>query len=196
MSFNRLMFDNGAYSHRLTETIGPGEYVLDRNAPCDPCFNAAPSVNIQRHGATLCDTHLIDVDSELIGITRKASKCPSKKYLPSNKPFCSTVPLRECNQLTHEPTRMSNPSCTLRCTGINRWVPLCHNPQEQVEIPFSWNVNNRIVVKDNHRSCVTTPMDQSELLPKPQRQEAPRFCGSVGEVHPLHFRSCGEIKQY
>jgi hypothetical protein len=32
-------------------------------------------------------------------------------------------------------------------------------------MPFDWNINNRLVVKDNHRPCVPTPQDQRDSLP-------------------------------
>jgi hypothetical protein len=68
---------------------------------------------------------------------------------------------------TTENTRLSNPSCNLRGTGWNRWEWLCQDPQERVEIPFDYNINNRLVVRDNHRPLIPKPLDQSAALPKP-----------------------------
>lgn len=75
-------------------------------------------------------------------------------------PDCTTVV---------EDTRTTNPPCTLRGTGFNRWEWLCKNPQSSV-VPFSeaarWGVSNRIVVKDNHRPCIPTPVDPTPVLPR------------------------------
>ena len=196
MSYSRLPYDSCAYNHQLKESVGPGEYRLDPNKPCDPCFVPDPSVLIQRSGAAICPNNLIDVDSELLGITRHQSKCPGQKYLPSDKPFCGAVPLKECNSLRAEPSRYSNPPCTLRSTGVNRFEWLCKSPQDQVEIPFEYGVSSRIVVKDTHRPCLSKPISQTLALPMGGDQKTPLFCGVDREVHPLNFRSCGEIKRY
>ena len=41
----------------------------------------------------------------------------------------------ECG-IPAEDTRLSNPPCNLRGTGINRWEYLDRNPQEFFEVPF------------------------------------------------------------
>jgi hypothetical protein len=200
MSFNRLNYDTSAYTHRLKESIGPGEYMLDRNNFCEPCFVPSPEVRIDRFGASICPKDLVDVDSELLGITRKASECPSKKYLPLADEFCKKTNLRECNALDPENTRLSNPPCTLKCRGINRWESLCKDPQENVEVPFHWNVNNRLVVKDNWRPCIPKPLDQTLALPEGKRDNTVykgKFCGIPDpSPHPLNYRSCRELKHY
>lgn len=196
MSFNRLNFDTCAYNHQLNESIGPGEYMLDRNNFCEPCFVPSPTVNVQRFGAAICNKSLIDVDSELLGITRKASDCPGKQYLPQEKPFCQTRLTNECNELDAEHTRLSNPPCTLRCRGWNRWEWLCQDPQDRVIMPFDTNINNRLIVKDNHRACIPKPLDQSLSLPTATRQEKNLFCGIESEQHPIAMRTCNELKKY
>ena len=40
-------------------------------------------------------------------------------------------------------------------------------PTRKSEIPFDYNINNRLVVRDNHRPLVPNPLDQSAFLPKP-----------------------------
>jgi hypothetical protein len=196
MSFNRLNFDSCAYKHSLNESIGPGEYMLDRNNKCSPCFVPSPTVNTNGYGAAICTKELIDVDSELIGITRKASDCPSKKYLPSDKAFCQTTLPKECNELDSEYCRISNPPCTLRCRGWNRWEWLCKNPQDNIFMPFDTNINNRQLVKQNHRPCVPKPIDQSLALPPHTQHQRQLFCGIEGEQHPLNYRTCNELRQY
>ena len=68
-------------------------------------------------------------------------------------------------------SRYSHPASTLRGTGFNRWEWLCFNPQEKAAIPFDCYIPNRILVKDNHRPCIPTPIDYRPLLPHPKKQE-------------------------
>ena len=56
-----------------------------------------------------------------------------------------------------EDTRLSNPPCTLRGTGWNRWEWLCQDPQEELR-PFDFNISNRIAAKDAHRPCIPIPI--------------------------------------
>lgn len=166
MSFNRLNYDDDAYKQVLRETIGPGDYLLNTpRVDCEGCFFPSPDVRMSAYGGSVCDENVIDVDSELMGITRKASHCSANQFLPDSKPFCNMKMPRDCYTLTREDTKLSNPPCTLRGRGWNRWEWLCKDPQDKALIPFDWNINNRLVVKDNHRPCVQDPTDQSDSLP-------------------------------
>jgi hypothetical protein len=79
MSVNRLKYDDCAYTHRLNESVSPGDYMIRTPKPCNPCFVVTPGVFVNGWGASLCEKDLVDVNSELLNITRKASDCPSKK---------------------------------------------------------------------------------------------------------------------
>lgn len=169
MSFSRLNYDDGTYKHILRESIGPGDYMLGTpRLDCNGCFFPAPDVRMGSFGAGVCEKEVIDVDSELMGLTRKQSNCPSDKFLPKEKPFCEMKSVKDCYDLAREDTRLSNPPCTLRGTGWNRWEWLCQNPQDKALVPFDFNINNRLVVKDNHRPCVPQPVDQTHALPSSQ----------------------------
>lgn len=169
MSFSRLNYDDCSYMHALKESVTPGEYMVSTpRVDCNAgCYFPSSDILIGSSGASICEKNLIDVDSELMGITRKATNCPTSKYLPSATPFCEARAPKECMELTAEPTRISNGPCTLRGipNGFNRWEWLCQNPQSRALVPFDYNISNRIVVKDNHRPCVPNPMDQSSSLP-------------------------------
>jgi hypothetical protein len=169
MSWSRPRYDDSTFKHRLAETIGPGEYMTQTPKNCDNCVYYAPGVALDRKGVALCDTQLIDVDSELMGITRKYSQCPANKYLPNSKPFCepNLTTYKECVDLVPEPTLISNPKCTNKETTVNRWEWLCQNPQTKALMPFDYMINNQLVVKDNHRPLIERPLDQSDALPPP-----------------------------
>ena len=208
MSFNRLNYDTCAYKHTLSESIGPGEYQI--NTPpisCDPCFPKDPAYRLQRQGASVNTRQpMIDVDSELLGITRLSSRCPSKKFLPKeNKKgeICEGEPqqhFKECDMPVAEDTRINNPSCNLRGTGWNRWEWLCLDPQERVLMPFDYNISNRIVVKDNHRPCIPKPFDVRQSLPKPNNKPIytpiVKTCGVPTNPPSVQWRSSNSIREY
>jgi len=167
MSFNRLSYDTCTYKTNLRQSVGVGDHLI--NTPkqdCVGCFPPDPSLRVANYGGSVCQNKpLIDVDSELIGLNRKASSCPVEHYLPSSTPFCNLTPLQDCRAIPREDTRMSNPPCTLRGTGINRWEWLCFDPQTKAIAPFDYMINNRIIVKDNHRPCLPKPINQAPIMP-------------------------------
>lgn len=169
MNFSRLRYDNDTYLHKLRESVSPGDYYISTpHNNCEDCSFYAPGINLNHNGDAVCDKDLIDVDSELMNITRKASDCPSKKYLPSDKPFCNVnmkARKNECDFLTPEYTLISNPRCSGKESSANRWEWLCQNPQSRCTIEFDYNINNRIVVKDAHRPCINNPLDQTLAMP-------------------------------
>lgn len=180
MSFNRLNYDTCQYKQVIAESTGSMRYVLGTpKNTCDPCFVDNPLIRMQKTGPTA--TGLIDIDSELLNITRPNSRCPARKYVP----LCSsqqqqqnpgTPPPKHCAFPTDE-TRTSNPPCNLRGTGWNRWETLCKNPQDKVLVPFDFLIQNRLIVKDNHRPCIPRPIDVSMSLP---RVMPPRACEKTG----------------
>ncbi len=186
MSFNRLPYDQCSYQQVLAETTGPGHYQLGTPPnTCKPCHPTDVRVRLQNGGVALnTDTDLIDINSELIGISRNLSNCPSRKYLPNcqNSLLCGahvgkehkgcqksakvcvsdqkeTISFDNCFTGS-EDTRLSNPACNLRGTGWNRWEWLCKNPQANLEEPYDFKINTRILAKNNHRPVILNPIDQ------------------------------------
>lgn len=174
MSFNRLDYDTCSYKQEISESIGPGEYQL--NTPfisCDDCYNKDPQIILQRSGASVAkQIPMIDVDSELININRKLSNCSNDSFIPKfNKTgdidnSIEVVNFKNCDMPPTENTLLSNPPCNLKGTGWNRWEWLCQDPQDKVEIPFDYNISNRLVFKDNHRPVVPNLIDQTIFLPE------------------------------
>jgi hypothetical protein len=204
MSFNRLNYDPCTYMHNLRQSVGAADYQLATPVPhCQPCFSTDPALRMGTGGVSTCvDKPLVDVDSELIGITRQATNCPTQKYIPTGD-FCSLRDLKDCrSQMPAEDTRISNPPCTLRGTGWNRWEWLCQNPQDKVLVPFDTNVNTNIVLKDNHRPCIPEPIDQTLVLPPACTSDAVvsysmNDCGKVNNNVPsVHWQSCSAIRNY
>lgn len=187
MSFNRLNYDTETYKHDINQSVKPGNYYINPPAiSCKPCYPEASEIRLQRSGTSIRgDMFLIDVDSELSGLFRKNSNNPNNKYIPccdgklsNNKSNNNSIILKPGEisgdeKLTHfqdcgirsEDTRLNNPPCTLRSTGLNRWEWLCNNPQDQIEVPFDTNINYRLIVKDNHRPIIPNPIDPESALP-------------------------------
>ena len=173
MSFHNLKYDTCSYKQVLSESIGPCEYQLGTPfISCDDCLSQDPQLILQRNGVSVAkNIPQVDVDSDLMNITRKLTNCSSKEFIPKFNikgdidNTIETKHFNDCNMPTKENTRLSNPASTLRGTGWNRWEWLCINPQKRSIIPFDFNINNRLVVKDNHRPLIPKPIDQNVFLP-------------------------------
>jgi hypothetical protein len=81
MSSNRLMYDTCESQQRIDESSGPLEYILNpfKYENCSKCRNQLGIIG----GANVSHIkgNLVDLETDLFGITRKASLCPNKKYL-------------------------------------------------------------------------------------------------------------------
>ena len=176
MSLNRLAYDNCSYEQVLGESLGPGFYQLTTPPnTCKPCHSTDPRIRLQTTGVSLNkDTHIVDVDSELLGLTRNASNCSAKQFNPNNPCITNSklcidmektpIEFDDCFKNT-EDTRLSNPPCNLRGTGWNRWEWLCKNPKENIENPFDSLIDSRTLAKINHRPCIPEPMEQFTVYP-------------------------------
>lgn len=170
MNFNRLNYDSCTYQHNLQQSVNVGNYVIGMpQINCNACFTEDTSLQLGYSPAVVPYDNVVDIDSDLIGITRKASNCPTKSYIPdltrNDKTRYNMTPIADCRYIKNEDTRISNPPCTLRGQGWNRWETLHENPQDRAEVPFRFNVNNRILFKDNHRPFINKLINQSPLLP-------------------------------
>lgn len=194
-----------AYEHALVESHGPGAYALQAPRLCGGTYVSDPRISAQGHLASVCgDVPLVDVDSELLGITRRLGSCPESKYRPGSVPFCKLVHVRQDAEreaaFEAEDCRMSNPPCTLRGTGINRWQWLCSDPQDTALEPYGdrFGINYRTVVKDNHRiQAITEPYSAPKMEPEdvPEHHAWSDFTVDGLPKRPIrkHWRSAREI---
>lgn len=206
-AFTRLRYDDAETQTRAAELVGPAHYVLDPlRAHCAACVPDDAQTRFGTGGAPYCSTPgaLVDVDSELHNITRVGTKAPQGKYKPGGKLPCDMRELPACQTVPTLSTRLTNPPCTLRGTGWNRFEWPCTDPQQNVEAPFHKGVgfvNSSLVFKDNHRPHVPKPLDPKPLLP-PQGQPGPPTLeqmvpcapAQLGDEMPLmQWRSCSDI---
>lgn len=184
MSFSRTTYDKCAYEQNLSSSEGPGMYML--NSPIDvPCLVYEPEAGSASFagGSHAAYSKLVDVDSELMGLTKPYSKC--KKPYDCSLAADQSVKYQRCRiPLQSESTRLSNPPCTLRCNGVNRWETLCKDPQETALLPFATQVNNRLIVKDNHKPCLEFPQDQTQSMPKNVDSAALNIMAGAGVKSP------------
>ena len=216
MAHNHLGNDTEQYRQTILETTGPSRYIFDR-----PLFRNRPAVTPDPRAstqgfqvATCTNTPLVDVDSDLLGITRRFGLCDSAKYNPSRDGPGRTCKLRSVpttsapNSLDSEDCRLSNPPCTLRGTGINRFEWLCRDPQETALEPFAGPVNYRAVAKDNHKPLIESPvMDQVSPPQAASGADVPFGSVVIGQdirqaiaSYPAlpqfhHWRDAGEVQR-
>jgi len=172
----RLNYDSCSYKEKLKRSVGPGLYYVD--SPYNDCLDcsqdvpADPALRFQTYGHSTCSMKkAVDDSSELLGLNYKLSKCNADEYIPGKyQPTGCAIrgdtDARLC-MAPREDTRLSNPPCTLKETGINRWEWLCWDPQERAIEGFDRvPVNYRMVAKDNHVPCIEEPLDQSGFIPR------------------------------
>ena len=171
----RMRYDKSSYQEQLERSIFPGVYKLvTPHNDCDDCSQYAPNdphIRYQSYGHHTCSMKkAVDDSSELYGLNYKNSKCNSDAYAPNSYISTGCVPkiiddVRKCSTPT-ESCRLSNPPCTLKETGINRFDPLCWDPQTKALESFDRiGVNYRMVAKDNHVPYIETPDEQDKFMP-------------------------------
>ena len=130
MSSNRLMYDTCEYQTRLNESANTLNYTLNsmRNENCNKCrmeLGTVGGTNVSH-----IKGNLVDLETDLLGITRKASLCPTQKFTSAcargNMANChpenivikgencggnrviDTTPLhlKSCNMIRYKPTPM------------------------------------------------------------------------------------------
>jgi len=155
MSFTRIKYDNCRVDKKLEEMTGIGRYILNTPGPGDNlCFFEDPQIRLQKWGANL--RHVkggapIDIDSDLMGITRPLSKdCKELKY-----PFKGIIKSEKVEYPQNKTTitqqsRTTHPSWMYRDLEQSNRYPLFINPQEHVFSPFHSNINTRLLERDNH----------------------------------------------
>jgi len=154
MAFTRFNYDECRTQKKMQQSTDPGRYHLNTPGPKSAhCFMVDPHIRLQKWGGNLMlvkNGHPIDIDSDLIGLTRKLTKgCMHQKW--PNKGVVKTEKqhYKTCYPFTDE-TRTTHPAWMYKDLEQNRKYPLFLNPQENICIPFIHNLNTRILEKDNY----------------------------------------------
>lgn len=77
-TFNRLNYDNCAYDKRLQESTSPLSYQMSR-------YKFENCARCTYNGTQYAPFDLVEEESELKGISRPATRCPSRLYNPMCK---------------------------------------------------------------------------------------------------------------
>jgi hypothetical protein len=131
-------------------------YVNPPDANCPSSFPVDATVRIQKSGASwVAGQWKTDVESDLKGINRLGSRVRSNDvlYNPEKNAMNNIgmqAPPDESFPLLFN--RLTNPPCTLRATGWNRWESLPHQPQLNFETPFDFFIPSRTLDKEKCRT--------------------------------------------
>jgi len=167
MSFTRAKYDLCEQKIYNKQSAGPGSYSVNEPLACAACFQVNPMIRMQKAGVSLHKNYdwrfysgPVDVESELMNLTRGASKC--NKYLPKNN-TCDTqkvvgdkniVDFPNC-YFPSENSRLIN--CTVREAQINRFQPLCLDPQKHLFFKEPVRIPTRNNIKDLHKTRFCIP---------------------------------------
>jgi hypothetical protein len=218
MSFNRLKYDSEDSRLSQNSSAKAASYFTQPPILTTHCLQENPRIINQHNGVSMPRdvewrfyTGPVDIESDLMGVHRVASRCPTKKYTPSNldslgnndfedRTFDPKSMIRmvdfTCEKFPTEDTRLSNPSCNLRGTGINRFEDLCLDPQSNIFIPTQVNVDSRMMAKDNYKPRGRGPHindmnpNMGPLPCIPLASEKNNVCANyVGNMY--QFNKCG-----
>ena len=204
MSFNRLKYDVSVQNLDNVTAQKSCKYHLDNPVSKKACYQANPRIIGQKGGVSLNKNSLwrfyagpVDIESELKNLNRSASKNPKAQYNPL-KDKCRdskkcVVNMPNCYFPTND-TRLNNPSSNLRGININRFNPLCKNPQDNVFFPGTKNTSTRLQSKDNYKQKLPTPRINS-LDPNMKKhicEKIKNYNSCAAPTHALYqYDKCG-----
>ena len=111
MSSNRLSYDTCAYKVDINQSCGPLSYLLNPMPyeNCNKCRHEFGLLGGQ--DVSHIKGNMVDLENDLRGQTRLATRCPSKKYAPV-KGNVLTIPANACNkERVVDLTKVHLPSC-------------------------------------------------------------------------------------
>ena len=152
-ALTRLKFDDFHQEDDMRITSYALKYYVnppDKN--CPTTFPVDATVRLQHSGNSWPEGQWkTDVESDLKGINRFSSRirCDDVLYNPAtNKMNNKAYVAASDESFPMVFNRLSNPPCTLRSSGWNRWTPLPHQPQLTFETPFDFFIPSRDLDKE------------------------------------------------
>uniref|UniRef100_A0A6C0B777 Uncharacterized protein n=1 Tax=viral metagenome TaxID=1070528 RepID=A0A6C0B777_9ZZZZ len=150
MAFTRFHDDPNRIHKQLQQSTYAGMYQL--NSPgtgLDLPFSQETQLRLQGWGANF-DNKMISQENDLRGMTRKLNKdyidvnnYTKYEKLPSKPTYKIQAPYVE-------ESRASLPAWTFREVEQKRWEEPFLNPQAGLERPFQYDIQTRILEKDNY----------------------------------------------
>ncbi len=136
----------------VKRSVGPGLYQTNnlKNAEVYPW---APTMILQKSGASVDKDNIQNIESDLFNIGRKLSKDPNEKWTGTKKEEYNFLQLKD-GLFHQESTLLSSPPIVLRGQTKNRWINLYLNPQENVIENFErLGTNTHLDLVDNFKPC-------------------------------------------
>jgi hypothetical protein len=130
-------------------------YVNPPDANCPKSFPVDATVRLQHSGNSWPSGEWkTDVESDLKGINRFGNRSvPKTLYNPDtnkmNNTSYASAPDESFPMIFN---RLTNPPCTLRATGWNRWDSVPHQPQLTYETPFDFFIPAKSKDKERMKS--------------------------------------------
>lgn len=188
MSFNRLIYDEGAYQKQLNESTGVGQYKRTPHSRFleGACFDAEPG----RYNKAV--THprnvaIVDVESELHNLNRKYSKNPLRNY-PYVKGDTSHHYAPSCDMTLQSKYGRLDDQVPNREQSIQvpRFESLALNPQLQHRIHDNSYIgrNTRLWERDNYKPFIHDPICQKPAFPKGGPALKAPMCAPCGKTLP------------
>tara|TARA_Y100000996_G_C22510485_1_gene638165 strand:+ start:147 stop:632 length:486 start_codon:yes stop_codon:yes gene_type:complete len=131
----------------------------------NPNFVSDPQIRMQEWGANLrrvTSGHPIDINSDLLGISRPLSKdCVQNKYPNRGIARSKRVNYAETNTAFVQESRATHPAWMYKDLEQNHKYYLPLDPQENAIINFQNNLNTRLLERDNHKTNISCPIEQN-----------------------------------
>ncbi len=169
MAFTRFNYDPCRTAKLNQERTGPGRYIFNTPGPgCQPCFFEDPEIRLQKWGANLRKVpggHPIDIDSDLIGLTRPLTKsCIAGQYPKKGTVFSQKGEFCTLKAPFTKQSRATHPVWMYRDLEQSNRHPLFlasdySKSHQAADVPFHSYLNTRILEKDNYKPKIPCPLN-------------------------------------
>ena len=163
-SMTRYRHDVAKMVENTEISTGPGRWALGvPNAYGNAAYVPDVTTINQKWGAShIMTSTKTDVESDLKNIGRPSVRTTSGQYEPAHGESMAArlIPMPEVG-FPQTASHLVDPPCTLKGTGINRWQYLCENPQENVMVPFEYQMDSRRASKDTVHKELLKPFESS-----------------------------------
>lgn len=147
MACTRKYYDEDETKNNLQRDTGIGRYMLNcpGSGPAPDYFND-PHIRLQKQAANNA-SNIIDINNYLRGLNKNLCRDSKQEDCFDKATFIPNNNYRIINNITDE-SRTSNPAWELRGLEQNNMSYLHFNPQQKIELPFTNNLNTRMLEKD------------------------------------------------
>jgi hypothetical protein len=154
-SFTRGTYDECATQKQIQQSQSPFTYTTDPTIKESQMSCFAATSPLQHNPFKSIPAKHIDIESDLRLQTRPLTKCPEHKFNPNSAKKYQTE-FEECKEpiLLPEYTRVNKPCNVLSGISINRFQPLCDDPQSIDKIHSNTYIgtNTRLLIKDAYKN--------------------------------------------